>query len=515
MKQLLVVLAAFLLCAPLPLKAQQKHSSKKNQPKGKQQAVEQTKKNRDTLWTPTSVTHHSVVVDGQTINYTATAGYLDMKDEQGKSLAHMFFIAYTKDGVTDKHSRPLTFAFNGGPGSASVWLHMGAVGPRRVALDSNGLSPAPPYHLTDNPDTWLDQTDLVFIDAISTGYSRADKGEDAKQFQGYENDIRSFGDFIRLYTTDYDRWNSPKFILGESYGTTRAAGLSGYLQSRYNMYLNGIILVSSVLNFQTISFASGNDQPYIFFLPTYATTAWYHKKLSPELESKTVEQIGQEVKVFAEGPYARALFEGNSISGEEKNNIIERLHEYTSLPVEYIKRANMRIPAFQFFKMLLRDSGEVIGRYDGRFTGEDINPLSDRMEYDPSDANISGSFVGAFNAYIRDELKFKTDKEYTAMANVWPWSYAQNQYLNVAPTLHTAMTKNRYLHTWVVCGYYDLATPFAAAEYVVHHMGLTLDQRHRMQMTFYKAGHMVYISRNTSAKLHRDAINFYGKVLHP
>lgn len=515
MKQLLSVLAAFILLAPLPLNAQQKHSSKKRPPKEKQEVAEKTHMKADTLWAPTSVTHHSVVVDGQTIDYTATAGYMDMKDDQGKSLAHMFFIAYTKDGVTDKHARPLTFAFNGGPGSASVWLHMGAVGPRRVALDSNGLSPAPPYHLTDNPDTWLDQTDLVFIDAISTGYSRADKGEDAKQFHGYENDIRCFGDFIRLYTTDYDRWNSPKFILGESYGTTRAAGLSGYLQSRYNMYLNGIILVSSVLNFQTISFASGNDQPYIFFLPTYATTAWYHKRLSPELESKTVEQIGRQVKEFAEGPYARALFEGNAISQEEKNNIIDSLHEYTSLPVAYIKRANMRIPAFQFFKLLLRDSGQVIGRYDGRFTGEDINPLSDQMEYDPSDANISGSFVGAFNAYIRDELKFKTDKEYTAMANVWPWSYAQNQYLNVAPTLHTAMTKNRYLHTWVVCGYYDLATPFAAAEYVVDHMGLTPDQQQRMQMTFYKAGHMVYISRNTSAKLHRDAVDFYGRVLHP
>jgi carboxypeptidase C (cathepsin A) len=513
MKKLMLSLTMLFFIMPMLAKSQQKHHTGKTDKEANDQENKKDHKPSDTTWTPTAVTRHSVSVDGQTIDYTATAGYLDMKDNKGKSVAHMFFIAYTKDGVTDKHKRPVTFAFNGGPGSASVWLHMGAVGPRRVELNDKGVSPAPPYHLVNNGNTWLDQTDLVFIDAMSTGYSRADKGEDPNQFHGYVNDIKSVGNFIRLYTTQYDRWNSPKFILGESYGTTRAAGLSGYLQDNYNMYLNGIILVSSVLNFQTISFSAGNDQPYIFFLPTYATTAWYHKMLDAQLQNKTVEQIASQVKHFAEGAYAHALFEGNTITEQDKNRIIDSLHRYTSLPVAYLRRANMRVPAFRFFKMLLRDSAKVIGRYDSRFTGEDIDPLSGTMQYDPSNANISGSFVGAFNAYIRDELKFKTDVDYKAMANVWPWDYAKNQYLNVAPTLHEAMTKNKYLHTWVVCGYYDMATPFAAAEYVVDHMGLTPKQSQRTQLTFYKAGHMVYISKNTIAKLHQDAVRFYGKVL--
>ncbi len=477
------------------------------------QTAQNHKKSSDSLWSMKGVTHHSVTVDGKTINYTATAGYLPVKNSKKDVIAHIFYIAYTKDNVKDEHDRPITFTFNGGPGSASVWIHMGAVGPRRVVLNDEGVSPAPPYHLKDNENTWLDQTDLVFIDPIPTGYSRANPGEDMNQFHGYENDIKSVGDFIRLYTTKFNRWSSPKFILGESYGTTRAAGLSGYLQGKYNMYLNGIILVSSVLNFQTISFSSGNDQPYVFFLPTYATTAWYHKKLSADLERKTVEQVANEVKAFAEGEYAHALMGGTSISTQEKEKIIDRLHQYTSLPKEYIRRANMRIPAFQFFKMLLRDSGKVVGRYDSRFTGDDVNPLSNYSNYDPSDANISGSFVGAFNEYIRNELDFKTDVNYAAMASVWPWKYPQNRYLNVAPTLHEAMIKNKYLHSWVVCGYYDLATPFAAAEYVVNHMDLKPDQKDRMQLTFYKAGHMVYISKNTITKLHKDAVQFYDKVL--
>lgn len=509
MKRFLFLLALTLCFSPLLVIAQKnnnKRQSEKEQQKKKPSAAE------DTVWR-SSVTHHSITIDGQTIHYTARAGYMPMKNDKDKVIAHMFFIAYTKEGVKDKHDRPITFAFNGGPGSASVWLHMGAVGPRRVELNEKGASPAPPYHLVDNQNSWLDQTDLVFIDPVPTGYSRMEDGENPDQFRGYQNDIHSVGDFIRLYTTKYDRWNSPKFILGESYGTTRAAGLSGFLQQNYNMYLNGIVLVSSVLNFQTISFSSGNDQPYIFFLPTYASTAWYYKKLSPALQSKTVEQVVDEVKKFAEGEYARALFSGSRISDQEKAQIMDKLHEYTSLPKDYLERSNMRISAFQFFKLLLRDSNRVVGRYDSRFSGEAIDPSSNYAQYDPSDANISGSFVGAFNAYIRDELKFKTETNYDAMANVWPWDYAKNHYLNVAPTLHEAMVKNKYLHVWVVCGYYDLATPLFAAEYVVDHMGLTPGQKKRMQMTYYKAGHMVYISQPTISKLHQDAVNFYEEVL--
>lgn len=511
MKKTLPFLTLVLLL-PLWTLAQQKQQAPKHRGASTEQEKKSSDEKKDSIWTPT-VTEHTVTVNGAVIHYKATVGYMPMKDDKGKILARMFYIAYTKDGVTDHHERPITYAFNGGPGSASVWIHMGAVGPQRVSLDDKGRSPAPPYHLVDNQNTWLDQTDLVFIDPIPTGYSRTENGVDPGQFHGYTNDIKSVGDFIRLFTTRYDRWNSPKFILGESYGTTRAAGLSGYLQDTYNMYLNGIILVSSVLDFQTISFSEGNDQPYIFFLPSYATSAWYYHLLSPALQSKTVAAVAAEAKAFAEGPYAHALFEGNALSAQDKSAIIDQLHEYTSLPKKYLERADMRVPASRFFKMLLRDSSRVIGRYDSRFSGEDLDPLSDRMEYDPSNANISGSFVGAFNDYIRNNLKFKTDVNYDAMANVWPWDYSRNGYLNVAPTLHEAMTKNKYLHTWVVCGYYDLATPFAAAEYVVDHMGLTKSQRQRIQLTYYDAGHMVYISKSTISKLHADAVNFYSGVL--
>lgn len=505
-------LLLIILALPWATQAQKSRADKSATHASRADSVKGHQKGRDSIWIPV-VTHHSVTIQGKTIPYTATAGYLPVKDKNDKIIARMFFIAYTEDGVPDNHTRPITYTFNGGPGSASVWLHMGAVGPRRVALNEKGLSPAPPYRLEDNPNSWLDQTDLVFIDPIPTGYSRAEPGVDPSQFHGYSNDIKSVGDFIRLYTTRYDRWSSPKFILGESYGTTRAAGLSGYLQDTYNMYLNGIILVSSVLNFQTISFAAGNDQPYIFYLPTYATSAWYYHKLSPALQSLSVSELAREVKTFAEGPYAHALFEGNALPETDKEKILEKLHDYTSLPLAYLRRANMRVPAGHFFKQLLLDSGRVIGRYDSRFSGEDLNPLSDQMEYDPSDANISGSFVGAFNDYVRNQLDFKTDINYKAMANVWPWDYSRNSYLNVAPTLHAAMTKNQYLHSWVVCGYFDLATPFAAAQYVVDHMGLNPRQRSRIHLTYYDAGHMVYISKATISKLHADAVKFYDSVL--
>lgn len=466
----------------------------------------------DSVWA-LAVTHHSISIQGKPLRYTATTGYMPMKDAKGTVIARLFFIAYTKDGVADPHQRPVTFAFNGGPGSSSIWLHMGAVGPRRVDLDDKGVAPAPPYHLTDNPNTWLDQTDLVFIDPVSTGYSRPEKGQDANQFHGYQNDLRSVGDFIRLYTTRYSRWASPKFILGESYGTTRAAGLSGYLQEHYDMYLNGIVLVSSVLNFETISFNEGNDQPYIFFLPTYAATAWYYHRLSPELQAKPLTELVAEATSFAQGAYAQALFKGASLSNTERDQVIARLHAFTSLPPEYLQRARMRVTSFQFFKQLLRDSNLVVGRYDSRFSGEAVDPLDNNAQYDPSDANISGVFVGTFNDYVRNELSFKIDINYTALASVWPWEMARDRYLNVAPTLQRAMVRNPYLHVWVVCGYYDLATPAMAAEYTVAHMGLTDRQRARLQLTYYEAGHMVYISKNTIGKLHDDATRFYRQVL--
>jgi carboxypeptidase C (cathepsin A) len=462
------------------------------------------------------ITHHSIQVNGETINYTATTGYLAMKDELGKLKAHIFFIAYTKDDA-DPGSRPVTFTFNGGPGSSSIWLHMGAVGPMRVALDEKGVAPAPPYHLVTNQNTWLDKTDLVFIDPVSTGYSRPAPGESANDFHGYNEDIQSVGDFIRLWVTKYSRWSSPKFILGESYGTTRAAGLSGFLQDRYSMYLNGIVLVSSVLNFQTIDFTQGNEWPYIFFMPTYATTAWYYKKLSPDVQSKSVEEIAREAEAFAGGPYATALLEGAMLPDSEKLSIAQRIHELTSLPLDYILRSNLRIQDHRFFKMLLYPEGKLIGRYDSRFSGNDVDDVGEYPRYDPSNVNLSGIFVATFNDYVRRELGYKSDLNYESLADVGPWDYknVENRFLDVSGTVHQAMISNPYLHVWVVCGYFDLATPFFNAEYVVSHMNLKPEQRKHLQITYYEAGHMVYISKSTIQKLHSDAVKFYDSILNP
>lgn len=462
------------------------------------------------------VTHHIILLHGKPFHYTATTGYLTMKNKQGKVLAHLFFIAYTKDGVQDIKDRPISFAFNGGPGSSSIWLHMGALGPKRVVLSPKGVAPAPPYQLMDNQNTWLDKTDLVFIDPVSTGYSRPAQGQDAGQFHGYNEDIQSVGDFIRLFTTRYNRWSSPKFLVGESYGTTRAAGLSGYLQERYSMYLNGIVLISSVLNFQTITFSPENDLPFELFLPTYASTAWYYHRLSPDLQALTVAQLIRKVETFSESEYARVLFEGQSTDSSDVQDVLEKLHRYTSLPLDYLKESRLRVTDSHFFKELLRDSSMVIGRYDSRFSGEAEHPESEFASYDPSDKNLDGVFVATFNSYVRNELNYKNDLVYEPLANVWPWDYrnVENRFLDVSSTLHHAMIINPYLHVWVCCGYFDLATPVFSAEYTIHHMGLSPSQRRRLQFTYYKAGHMVYISQNTEDKLHRDADAFYNMVLN-
>ena len=461
------------------------------------------------------VTQHVIELNGKPFHYTATTGYLAMKNDEGKIIAHIFFIAYTKDGETDLSKRPVTFAFNGGPGSSSIWLHMGALGPKRVVLNPKGLAPAPPYHLKDNPDTWLNNTDLVFIDPVSTGYSRPAQGQDANQFHGYTEDIQSVGDFIRLYTTKFNRWGSPKFLVGESYGTTRAAGLSGYLQERYSMYLNGIVLISSVLNFQTITFSPENDLPYEVFLPTYASTAWYYHRLDPELQALPVHQLVQKVEAFAQTEYAKVLFQGDAADPLEVQQVLDSLHRYTSLPISYLKAARLRVTDNRFFKELLRDSSMVIGRYDSRFSGEAERPETDYPSYDPSDKNLDGVFVATFNTYVRNELKYKNDLFYEPLANVSPWDYrnVENQFLDVSSTLHHAMTINPYLHVWVCCGYYDLATPLFSAEYTMHHMGLSASQQQRLHLTYYKAGHMVYISQDTENKLHQDADQFYQMVL--
>ena len=463
-----------------------------------------------------SVTHHRMTVEGKLIEYTATTGYMLMRNAEEKPIAKIFYVAYAVDDAGGKAKRPVTFVFNGGPGSASIWLHMGSFGPVRVKFaDDKGDAPAPPYEYEDNPYTWLGFSDLVFIDPVSTGYSRPLKGDPASEFHGYSEDLASVGDFIRLYVTENQRWSSPKFIAGESYGTTRAAGLSGYLQSRYGMYLNGITLISSVLNFELIDFSHGNEMPYIFFLPTYATTAQYHQRLSADLEALPPPDLMEKARAFAGGTYASFLLQGDAAPAELTDRVVDSIHYFTGLSKDYIRDARERITAFRFFKELLRSEGKIVGRYDSRFTGEDIDDAGERPSYDASDANLVGLFVATFNEYVRKDLGYKNDIPYESTADVRPWDYkpAENSYLDVSETLRSAMTQNPHLHVDVVCGYYDLATPVYNAEYMVAHMGLRPDVRKHIVLNYYKAGHMVYVSKDTDAKLLQDEKKFYESAL--
>jgi carboxypeptidase C (cathepsin A) len=456
------------------------------------------------------LTKHSIRIGGQEIKYTATAGTILLKLEDGTPKASVFYVAYTKDDVSDTTKRPITFAFNGGPGSASIWLHLGAFGPRRVEMGDAGSLLPPPYKLVDNEYSLLDVTDIVFIDPVSTGFSRAVPGEAPKQFHGIQEDIESVGDFIRLYATRSKRWTSPKFLAGESYGTTRAAGLSGYLQQRYGMYLNGIILISSILNFQTAEFDTGNDLPYILFLPTYTAIAWYHKKLPPDLQGDLQKAI-QESRNFAAHEYTDALMSGDDLPASRRAEIAQKLSRLTGLSAEYIARSNLRIEIQRFDKELLRDQRRTVGRLDGRFTGIDEDAAGSRPEYDPSLAAIVGPFTATFNDYARGDLKFESDLFYEYLTGrVQPWSFEgyQNRYVNVAATLRSAMTQNPFLRVFVGKGYYDLATPFFAAEYTFDHLGLDESLRGHLSGGYYEAGHMMYVHLPSLAKLKQDLAQF-------
>lgn len=463
-------------------------------------------------------TKHSIRIGGKTIKYTVTTGTMVMKEEINdkekdaeveKPRAQIFFTAYTKDGVKDKGKRPITFSFNGGPGSSSVWLHMGVLGPRRVVLTEDGELPPPPFKLTDNQYSILDETDLVFIDPMSTGYSRPIEGEKSREWHTFTKDITSVGDFIRLYTTRYNRWLSPKFLAGESYGTTRSAGLSGYLQDRHGMLLNGLILISAVLDFTTIDFNLNNDLPYILFLPAYAATAWYHGKLGFKAPLETVLKEAEE---FATGEYASALLKGASLTPEERTNIVEKLSRYTGISQEFIQRSDLRILDRHYFKELLRERGKTVGRLDSRYTGIDRIGVTESPEFDPLFAQVNGPYTAAFNDYIRSELKFETDLPYEILSEKvwmqWSYSYFQNQYVNVAETLRGAMHFNKYLKVFVANGYFDLGTPYFATEYTFDHLGLDASLRKNISMAYYDAGHMMYVHMPSLKALKKDMSKF-------
>jgi carboxypeptidase C (cathepsin A) len=446
------------------------------------------------------VTHHSARIGGQTINYTATAATYNIKADDGTVKATMFYVAYTKDGIADPAKRPVSFVYNGGPGSASLFTHMG-MGPERVVLTADGHGMPAPYTITDNEDSFLDATDLVFIDAISTGYSRPAPGETPNQFHGIIEDANWFADFIYEYITRNERWASPKFLIGESYGTTRSAELSGVLQERHQIYMSGIVLLS------TVAFSNwGADDRTIFFLPTYTTTAWYHHLLPPDLQNLTVAEVADKAREFAHGEYAQALEKGDELSAAEQQKVAEDLSRYTGLSTKYIEEANLRVSPFRWFKELERNKRRTIGRLDSRFEGMDVDAAGERNEYDPSEASYEGAFVATFHDYVRRDLKWDSDAYYTISANVRPWDQTGNT--EVAEVLRAAMTQQTYLKVLVLCGYYDVATPFNGIENTVAHMNLEPPVRKNISFAYYESGHMVYIDEKAHHKLHKDVDDF-------
>jgi carboxypeptidase C (cathepsin A) len=499
-----------------------------------------------------SVTHHTVEIDGKQIAYTATAGKMIMKTDEGDPKAHVFFIAYTRDAPAkgeddrddeddedagdergdgdkkdgdkkdDEHaidaSRPVTFCFNGGPGSSSVWLHLGMLGPMRVKLDSETRTLPPPHELLPNEYSLLDVTDLVFIDPVSTGFSRPVKGQDKRQFHGFDEDVRSVGQFIHDYTTRYGRWKSPKFVLGESYGGIRAAGLSGELQDRYSMYLNGIVMVSAVIDFQTLMTYGNNDIAYVLFLPSYAATAWYHDALGDDLQDQSLEEVVAAAEEFAAGQYLRALMAGDSLPKDRRRDVVERMAQLTGLSEDYVEASNLRVPMGRFGKELLRSRGKIVGRFDSRYSGLALDRVGDRADYDPSASAVSGSFTSALNEYLRETLKVEEERVYEILTSqVHPWDYSEftNRFVDASSTLRAAMTENPHLKVFAACGYYDLATPAFAMKYTRNHLNLAPELRDHFRMDFYEGGHMMYTHEPSLAKLRKDLLKFYDDALEP
>lgn len=460
-----------------------------------------------------SITRHQIKLESEVLNYTATTGYMDIRDEKDTMKANLFFIAYTKDGEADPSKRPILFSFNGGPGSSSVWLHMGALGPKMVVMTDEGNSVAPPYKYADNPNSWLDKADIVFIDPMMTGYTRPAGKTPQTEFTGYDNDIRFVGDFIRLYLSRYKRWSSPKFIAGESYGTTRAAGLSAYLQDRHGLYVNGIILISAILDFGTVRADRGNDLPYSLQLPTFAATSWYHKKLDSKYSS--LSSLLQEVQQFSMNEYSNALMKGDKLTGADRKAIIDRLHNYTGLSAEYLDQTNLRLSVGRYNKELLRTQNKTVGRLDSRIVGQDYDQAGEAYDYDPSyDRAIYGPYTAAINDYIRRDLKYENDLPYEILTGrVGQWINSQNRYLNVAESLRDAMVTNPHLKVWICNGYYDMATPYFATDYVIHHMFLPPDLQKNISFTYYEAGHMMYIHKPSLLQLKKDYSKFISETL--
>jgi len=452
---------------------------------------------------PPVVSHHTIRLPNGELRYTATTGMLPIRsDSSGVIEGSMFFVAYTRDGIADPGKRPLLIAFNGGPGSSSVWLHLGAFGPRRVRLMADGSAPAPPYEVVDNPRTLLDQTDIVFVDPVGTGYSRAARPELGAKFWGLDEDIAAMGEFIRLYLTRYSRWSSPLFIGGESYGTTRATGLSGYLADR-GITLNGIILLSTVVDFGASAMNRDNPVAFANFLPSYTAAAWYHHRLAPELQAKTLEQVVEESRRWAVAEYQPALMMGARLTTEQRSAIVRQLARYTGLPEQFVADNDLRVTLSRFNHELLRGERRVVGRLDSRFTTYDLDPGSDEVQLDPSEATIRNTFTPAWNDYVRRELNYRNDDVYYILGGgIGRWRYPQTQgYADVSPSIERAFTKNPYLRLYVAMGYYDMATPYSAVEYTLGQLRVSPEVRANIATDYFAAGHMMYIDDSSAVKL--------------
>ncbi|HWV25461.1 MAG TPA: hypothetical protein VNZ58_14835 [Thermomicrobiales bacterium] len=454
------------------------------------------------------VRQHEIKAGGKTLKYTTTTGLMPIRDDKGTLKARLFYTAYTLDEPKSDTPRPLTITYNGGPGSASVWLHMGGLAPKRVEMLEDGGMPKPPFTLVDNEYTWLTDTDMVFVDPVDTGYSRAVDDDAAKAIKDVKGDIATMGEFIRMYLVRNARWTSPLFLCGESYGTFRSAGLAGYLIER-GMAFNGIILISSILNMQTARFTLGNDLPYQLFFPTYAATAWFHNRVAKDLKKKSIREFLDEVEAWVEGEYVQALSLGDRLPEDRREKILDALERYTGLSRAYLDQANLRIQIHQFCKELLRDEMRTIGRLDSRFKGLDKDGVSEYPEFDPSMSAIRPPFTSVLNTYFRTELGYESDVEYHILRGLdWNWGDAGNGYSDTSDDLRAAFTKNPYMKVFVASGYYDLATPYYATEYTLSHMNLDREVRGNIVVDEYQTGHMVYIDYKAMLQLKESVSAF-------
>lgn len=446
-------------------------------------------------------TQHQITLHGETINYTAHVGFIPIKQAtSGVTEGHLFYVYYSKNGVTDKSKRPVWFLFNGGPGAASVWLHMGAFGPKMVKLQPNGLATPPPYTYVDNPNCLLDTGDLVFIDAMGTGFSRPDRPSFGPDFGGVENDLAAFGEFIRSFLNEYNLWGSPLFVGGESYGTTRAAGLAGYLTD-HDMPINGVMLLSAVIAVN----ASAGEQRQLATLPTEIMTAHYHKKLPPDLQKLSVEQIAKQAREFASGEYLEYLFDGARATHAERDKVLTDFSRYTGLPKNYVDNLDIRVPLGPFSTELLRDQHMMTSRLDSRFAGYQLDAGATNTSFDYSNANIEDCFLTAFEAYVRNDLNYRNDNLYYVAGNAPPWSGEYNTVTN----LETGMSKNPHMKLFVGMGYYDFACPFYPMEWVLSHLHVSDEiKKNNISTGYYESGHMVYIDQAASAKYHADLVKF-------